>query len=193
MGVFIISPNDKGGQLFKAPQKVKNAVKPLTPIHWNARFCLQNPAIHTLSFGMTEDAHFNEMKDIFPVSVPWSEQEQHGKEILDSYLDDDPYSGFDAFQMENDPSGLNIPEILRLRTLWKCYDMIDFGKYRYKTMGENSHWLPGGFAVNSKIQNIDYSKVPDNIPLKEMLKETHKALHEPEFHLAKHINKVVGK
>lgn len=65
LGVFIISPNDKGGQLFKAPQKVKDAVKPLTPIQWNARFCLQNPGIHTLSFGLTETSQFEEMKGIF--------------------------------------------------------------------------------------------------------------------------------
>ena len=107
------------------------------------------------------------------------------KQILESYLNDDPFSGFDGYQMANDPSGLNIPEILRLRKLWKCYDMLDFGKYRYKTMGEDSHWLPGGFITNSKIQNVDYSKVPDNIPLKEMLLETHKSLYKPEYHLAK--------
>ena len=185
MGVFIISPNDKGGQLFKAPQKVKEAVKPLTPIQWNARFCLQNPAIHTLSFGITEPTHFEEMKGIFPVAVPWSEQEQNSKQILDSFLNDDPYSHFDGYLMGNDPSGLNIPEILRLRTLWKCYDMLEFGKYRYKTMGENSHWLPGGFADKSKIENVDYSKVPDHIPLKDMLKEAHHAFHQPKFYFIK--------
>ncbi len=187
MGVFIISPNDKGGQLFNAPQKVKNAVKPLTPIQWNARFCLQNPAIHTLSFGMTEKSHFEEMKGIFPVTVPWTEQEQKSKQILDNFLNDDPYSGYDGYELENDPSGLNIPEMLRYRKLWKCYDMVDYGKYRYKTMGENSHWLSGGFAFNTRIQNIDYSKVPADIPLKNMLKETHRELYVPEYKL---INKV---
>lgn len=185
MGVFIISPNDKGGQLFNAPKKVKDAVKPLTPIQWNARFCLQNPAIHTLSFGMTEAAHFDEMKGIFPVTVPWSETEQKAKLKLDSFLNDDPYSSFEGFQLEKDPSGLNIPELLRLRKLWKCYNMIDYGKYRYKTMGENSHWLPGGFVTNSRIQKIDFSKVPSNIPLKEMLTETHNAFYVPKYHLAK--------
>ncbi len=185
MGVFIISPNDKGGQLFKAPQKVKNAVKPITPIQWNARFCLHNPAIHTLTFGMTETSHFEEMKGIFQTNELWTAQEQSSKQILDSFRNEDPYSGFDGYQLENDTSGLNIPELLRLRTLWKCYDMLEFGKYRYKTMGENSHWLPGGFAEKSKIQNIDYSKVPENIPLKEMLKETHKAMHKPKFFFIK--------
>lgn len=187
MGVFIISPNDKGGQLFNAPKKVRDAVKPLTPIQWNSRFCLQNQAVHTLSFGMTEPAHFDEMKGIFPVSVPWSEAEQKAKDTLDSYLQNDPYSSFEGFEMENDPSGLNIPEILRLRKLWKCYDMSGYGKYRYKTMGENSHWLPGGFAFQSKIQEIDFSKVPEGIPLEEMLKEAHREFYVPEYKL---LNKV---
>lgn len=185
MGVFIISPNDKGGQLFKAPQKVKDAVNPLTPIQWNARFCLQNPDIHTLTFGITEASHFEEMKGIFQTNEIWSAQEENCKQILDSFLTDDPYSGFDGYQLENDPSGLNIPELLRLRMLWKCYDMLEFGKYRYKTMGENDHWLPGGFAEKSRIQNIDLSKVPENIPLKELLKETHKAFYKPKFFFMK--------
>lgn len=193
MGVFIISPNDKGGQLFTAPQKVKDAVKPLTPIQWNARFCLQNTAIHTLSFGMTEASHFDEMKGIFPVTVPWSEQEQQSKINLDNFLKDDPYSGYEGFEIENDPSGLNIPELLRLRKLWKCYDMSDFGKYRYKIMGSDNHWLPGGYAFSSKIRNIDYSKVPENIPLNEMLQETHRKLYQPEFKLLKKIKYKIKK
>lgn len=187
MGVFIISPNDKGGQLFKAPQKVREALQPLTPIQWNARFCLQNPAIHTLSFGMTEAAHFDEMKGIFPVFAPWTEQEQQAKEKLDSFLNDDLYSGFDGYDMENDPSGLNIPEILRLRKLWKCYDMVDYGKYRYKTMGDNSHWLPGGYAFNSRLNTVDYSKVPENIPLKQLLAETHRKLYTPGYKMIKKV------
>jgi len=191
MGVFIISPNDKGGQLFKAPQKVKNAVKPLTPIQWNTRFCLQNPAIHTLTFGLTEEPHFKEMKGIFPVSVPWSDHEQQSKETLDSFLNDDPYSDYEGFELENDPSGLNIPEMLRLRKLWKCYDMNGYGKYRYKTMGEGSHWLPGGFATNSRIQDIDFSKVPDNIPLKKMLKETHSNMYVPDYKLVRKVNRYI--
>lgn len=184
MGVFIISPNDKGGQLYNAPQKVIDAVKPLSPIQWNARFCLQNPAVHTLSFGLTEASQFIEMKGVFPVTVPWSLQEQESKLKLDSYLLNDPYSSYEGFDLQNDPSGINIPEILRLRKMWKCYGMNNFGKYRYKVFGENSHWLPGAFAYNSNLNKIDLQKVPDHIPLKKMLAETHKELYTPEFTLA---------
>ena len=178
MGVFIISPNDKGGQLFKAPDKVRNAIKPLTPIQWNARFCLQNEAIHTLTFGLTEASQFAEMKEIFPTL--WTDQEQKTKLKLDGFLNDDPFSGYDGFDLENDPSGINIPEILRLRKLWKCYDMIEFGKYRYKTFEDKNHWLPGEQAFDENIDKIGLSKVPSNIPLKKMLAEAHNEFYVPK-------------
>ncbi|QGY42671.1 aldo/keto reductase [Maribellus comscasis] len=185
MGIFIISPNDKGGQLFNAPQKVKNATLPLTPIQWNAKFCLQNKAIHTLSFGMTEASHFEEMKGIFTSPEMWGETEQHIKQRLDSFLADDPFSKFEGFDLMNDPSGINIPAVLRLRKLWKCYDMKEYGKYRYKIFENKGHWFPGVKASKSNVEKVDCSKVPGEIPLKKMLLETHEELYSPEFKLAK--------
>jgi predicted aldo/keto reductase-like oxidoreductase len=184
MGVFIISPNDKGGQLFNAPPKLQNAVNPLTPIQWNARFCLRNSNIHTLSFGLTEASQFEEMKGIFPAT--WREQEQTIKLKLDSFLADDPFSGFDGFEMENDPSGINIPEILRLRKLWKCYDMSSFGKYRYKTFEEKSHWLPGEMAFDYHLNKLNLAKVPEGIPLRQLLAEAHREFYQPDFKMAKY-------
>lgn len=185
LGVFIISPNDKGGQLFKAPEKVKKATTPLTPIQWNARFCLQNPAIHTLSFGITEPEHFTEMEGIFPFTVPWSEAEHRIKLKLDSFLLDDAYAGYDGIDLEGDASGVNIAEVLRLRRLWKCYDMKDYAKYRYKIFENKGHWFPGVYAFEQNLSQIDYSKVPESIPLKKLLQETHNELFVPDFHLAK--------
>jgi uncharacterized protein len=184
MGVFIISPNDKGGQLFKAPEKVKNATKPLTPIQWNARFCLQNPSVHTLSFGMTEPLHIEEMKGIFPTSIPLGNTEMKIKLRLDNFLLDDPYSFYEGYELQNDPSGINIPAVLRLRKLWKCYDMKGYGKYRYKIFENKGHWFPGVKAFESNVMNVDFSKVPSGIPLKEMLLETHRELYTPEYKMA---------
>lgn len=182
MGVFIISPNDKGGQLFKAPKKVRNATVPLTPIQWNARFCLKNPAVNTLSFGITEASHLEEMNGIFPLQ--WTGKEQTIKLELDSFLHDDPYSGYDGFDLQNDPSEINIAEILRLRKLWKCYDMNEYGRYRYKIFGEKSHWLPGAFAFDKNIEKIDLSKVPEDIPLKKLLSEAHREFYVPKYKMA---------
>ncbi|MCU4162836.1 aldo/keto reductase [Carboxylicivirga caseinilyticus] len=178
MGVFIISPNDKGGQLYKAPEKIKKAIPNTTPIQWNARFCLSNPAIHTLSFGMTELAHFEEMKGIFPTHVPLKESDQKIKFNLDQMINDDPYASFDAYQLEEDPSELDIPLLLHWRKLWKCYDLLAFAKYRYKELKTPNHWVPGVYATPDAIDKIDFSKVPDNFPLREMLNELHHALYQ---------------
>jgi predicted aldo/keto reductase-like oxidoreductase len=183
LGVFIISPNDKGGHLFNAPKKVKDATSPVTPIQWNTRFCLKNSAVNTLTFGITEEAHFNEMRGIFPTA--WSEAEQKTKIELDSFLQNDEYSDFQGHELLNDPSGINIPVVLRLRKLWKCYGMKEFGKYRYNLFQEKDHWLPGFFATEKNIAKVDLSKVPDNIPLKKMLAETHKELFVPKIKMIK--------
>ncbi len=180
MGVFIISPNDKGGRLFDAPASLRDLTLPATPIQWNARFCLQNPAVHTLSFGMTEPAHVEEMKGIFPVSVPLADSDREILQKLDQQLMNDPYATYEGYELANDPSGINIPEVLRMRRIWKCYGMEDFARYRYNMLQPDHHWFPGKFATKENTAKIDFSKVPAGIPLAEILYETHQGLHTPK-------------
>lgn len=92
----------------------------------------------------------------------------------------DPYSGFEGYSMINDPSGLNIPEILRFRMLLKCYDMRDFGLYRYNMFQEKDHWFPGQFPTEENLKKIDLNRCPPNIPLVELIKETHAELYRPK-------------
>jgi len=51
MGLFIISPNDKGGKLYEPPQKLVKLCAPLTPMQFNDLYCLARPQVHTLSCG----------------------------------------------------------------------------------------------------------------------------------------------
>lgn len=179
MGVFIISPNDKGGHLFNPPQLLRELCAPLTPIQWNARFCLRRPGIHTLSFGMTEEEHFDEMLGIFPTSVPLSASDLATLHRLDARLQVDPLSAYDGEELMGDPSGINIPEVLRFRRMLKCYDMEAFGKYRYNMFQEKGHWFPGRFATPENVARVDDSRAPRGIPLKRMLSEAHEALFVP--------------
>ncbi|WP_439185102.1 aldo/keto reductase [Carboxylicivirga taeanensis] len=176
MGVFIISPNDKGGQLYKAPDKIRSAIPHATPIQWNARYCLSHPEIHTLSFGMTEAAHFEEMNGIFPSHTPLNPVDQQAKIRLDQMADEDPYTHFDGYDLDHD-SGLDIPLLLHWRKLWKCYDLLDFARYRYKELKTPNHWVPGVFATPDAIDKIDFSKVPKDIPLRDILHEIHEAFY----------------
>ena len=180
MGVFIISPNDKGGQLFNPPQKLQELTRPASPLAWNARFCLANPAIHTLSFGMPITEISNQLEGIFPISVPLSPSDTRIKLALDNQVFLDEYADFDGFCMANDPSNINIPEVLRLRKMLKCYGMESFGKYRYNMFKEDDHWLRGAFPTEPKLAKIDMSKCPEGVPVKDLLRETHAALFNPE-------------
>jgi predicted aldo/keto reductase-like oxidoreductase len=51
MGVFIISPTDKGGQLQTPSDKMRELCAPLSPMQFNDLWCLNHPEIHTLSIG----------------------------------------------------------------------------------------------------------------------------------------------
>ena len=60
MGVFIISPNDKGGKLYQPPQKLVELCAPLTPMQFNDLYCLARPQVHTLSCGVARPGDFDE-------------------------------------------------------------------------------------------------------------------------------------
>lgn len=59
MGVFIISPNDKGGKLYEPPAKLAELCAPLTPMEFNALYCLARPQVHTLSCGAARPGDFD--------------------------------------------------------------------------------------------------------------------------------------
>src|SRR4051812_8170144 len=60
MGVFIISPNDKGGKLYDPPPKLVKLCAPLTPMQFNDLYCLARPQVHTLSCGAARPSDFDE-------------------------------------------------------------------------------------------------------------------------------------
>ena len=58
MGVFIISPNDKGGMLQNRPTKMAGLCAPLSPMQFNDLYCLARPEVHTLSCGVARPTRF---------------------------------------------------------------------------------------------------------------------------------------
>jgi len=179
MGVFIISPNDKGGQLFDPPALLRELTAPLTPIQFNARFCLRTPDVHTLSFGLHQPQHFSDIPGIFPIHVPPSAQDQAIAQRLDARLLTDPYAAYEGWEFEDDASGINIPEVLRFRRMLKCYDMKSFGRYRYNMFSPGDDWVPGAYATASNIAKVDEARAPEGFPLRELLAETHRELYRP--------------
>ena len=180
MGVFIISPNDKGGQLFNPPPLLGQLTAPLSPIAFNARFCLRTPLVHTLSFGMHRPEHFEQMCGVLPASVPLTRVEQEIRIRLDQRLSVDPLSQYEGHELEGDPSGINIAEVLRFRRMLKCYDMRTFGKYRYNMFTPDSEWFWGNLATEENLEKVDRSRIPPGVPVIEMLREAHQELFVPK-------------
>jgi hypothetical protein len=53
--------------------------------------------------------------------------------------------------------------------------MLEFGRYRYNMFEEGNLWFGGAFATDENLAKIDMSRVPAGVPLKEMLREAHRA------------------
>lgn len=168
MGVFIISPSDKGGMLYKPPQKLVNLCAPLSPMVFNDLFCLSHPEVHTLSLGAARPQDFDEhlksleylnrAEEILPPILRKLEQEAIAT------LGEDWVKTWDSNlpTFEETPGQVNIPVILWLLNLAIAYDLIDYAKMRYNLLGHGSHWFPGSKA--DRLEELDLRPSLANSP-----------------------------
>jgi hypothetical protein len=184
MGVFIISPSDKGGMLYQPPQKLIDLCAPLSPMVFNDLFCLSHPQVHTLSVGAAKPQDFDEhLKTIALLEradeiLPPILQRLEAEAIR--CLGEHWYKTWQVGlpSIEDTPGGINIRTILWLRNLAIAYDLIDFAKVRYNMLGNAGHWFPGN-PVN-RLDEAELRKClvgspyADQIPA--LLAETHALL-----------------
>jgi len=186
MGVFIISPADKGGMLYKPPEKLVELCQPLHPIVFNCLFCLQRPEVHTLSLGASCPEDFDlqltalELLEKTETLLPpildrlrTAMVEAVGEEVADRYAEGLP-------EWEKAPGYMNIPVMLWLRNLLLAYDLQDYGKMRYNLLGNGEHWFPGLNAAHLDELDLDAAlkKSPFAQSIPGWLRETHEQLYE---------------
>jgi predicted aldo/keto reductase-like oxidoreductase len=168
MGVFIISPSDKGGKLYEPPQKLIELCQPLSPMVFNDLFCLSHPQIHTLSVGAAKPADFDEHLKVLPLL-------DKAEEILPPIVERLEQAAIAALgedwvrtwhiglpKYEDTPGEINIPVILWLRNLAIAYDMVEYAKMRYNLLGNGGHWFPGEKA--NQIEKFDLRPYLVNSP-----------------------------
>jgi predicted aldo/keto reductase-like oxidoreductase len=178
LGVFIISPNEKGGQLWNPSATVQQLCDPLTAIQFNGRFCLSHAEITTLSMGIHEIDQFPQNLVILNNEDYFSVDDQPIKTRMDAPLAD--ITGLCTLCNEclPCPEDINIPEILRFRNLIEAYDMVDFGKYRYNMLEGKGHWFPGTFASKCTECGDCLPRCPENLEIPRLLKQTHRQLFQ---------------
>lgn len=186
MGVFVISPVDKGGKLYEPPAKLIDLCQPITPIAFNDLYCLRRPEIHTLSIGASRPSDFVEhvtavgnMDKKFPIV---EKIEARILKAMEKELGADwVYHWHEGLpRWQDTPGEINIPEILRLWTYAKGLDMVEFGKMRYNLMGNAGHWFGGMQAAEFNDEDLkpllEKSRFAGRIP--GILREAHALLHD---------------
>jgi len=152
MGVFVISPTDKGGHLHSPSPRMQELCAPLHPIVFNDLFCLTAPGIHTISVGAAQPQDLNlhlqavallpQAAELLPPIL--ARLEQARRDALDPAWLSSWQQGLPDWQ--DTPGQLNLPVLLWLHNLLEAWDLESFARARYGLLGAGSHWFPGANA-----------------------------------------------
>jgi predicted aldo/keto reductase-like oxidoreductase len=149
MGVFIISPADKGGMLYQPPDKLLRLCEPLHPLVFNCLWCLSHPEIHTLSIGAAAPDQFDlqlttlDLLDQARDLLPPIEQRLRAALVaaVGESLADDYDRGLPTW--DEVPGLINIGTVLWLRNLALGWDLVDYARMRYNLLGNGATWFQG--------------------------------------------------
>jgi len=181
MGVFIISPSDKGGKLYEPSEKLVELCSPLDPMVFNDLFCLARPQVHTLSVGAARPSDFDEHVEAVGLLDRAEELSTPIARRIEQALRESVGEGWEhpwdlkLPEFYDVPGEVNVKEITRLWALARGLDMTEFGKMRYNLLGNAGHWFPGqkaeSFDDSAILAAVNGSPIRDQIPM--ILREAH--------------------
>ena len=197
MGIFIISPSDKGGMLYKAPPRLQELCAPLHPITFNDLYCLSREEVHTLSVGAARPSDFAEHLDALAhLDNPGPTLEPIVRRLRERYAEVVEPELLEPFNLglppiADIPGQINVGRIVQLRNLVRAYDMIEYGQFRYNLLGNAADWFPGQNSGPGNLEPVRrdlgqlFKTLPSGHLLMGVLEEAHELLYKaPEKRLS---------
>ncbi len=178
MGVFIISPNEKGGMLFRPTDRLACLSLPFHPMNLAQRWLLAQREVHTLSLGAAVpdelDRHLAVADQVGPLTTEeqaalnrW--EAEYRKALPRSYC-----TG--CHDCVPCPEGVNIPEILRLRNCAVAFDMKEYGSFRYNLLDGGSDWFHGFPGDRCTECGECLPRCPEHLDIPRLLFDAHDML-----------------
>ncbi len=172
MGVFLISPTDKGGHLHTPSQRLRELCAPLHPIVFNDLFCLAHAGVHTISVGAAGpqdlSLHLEAVRLLDQASLllppilerlERSRLEGLGASWLASWKQGLP-------DWHETPGEINLPVLLWLHNLVEAWGLEGYARARYGLLGNGGHWFPGrnADALDVSVSEAELAVVLEQSP-----------------------------